>query len=70
LDAAEKGAKYAKIFRKAGALLGRSRIARAIVALEEGRALAEQLGDHAMARRFAAEIKRANLLANPADSNS
>jgi hypothetical protein len=59
MEAAEKGARYAKIFRKAGALLGRHRIARAIAALEEGRALAEQLGDHAMARRFAAEITQA-----------
>jgi hypothetical protein len=60
MEAAEKGARYAKTFRKAGALLGRHRIARAIAALEEGRALAEQLGDHAMARRFAAEITRAS----------
>ncbi|MGH7839829.1 MAG: hypothetical protein ACREQC_18730 [Candidatus Binataceae bacterium] len=66
MEAAEKGARYAKIFRKAGALLGRSRVARAIAALEEGRALAEQLGDQGMARRFAAEIERANLLSHTA----
>jgi hypothetical protein len=29
MDAAEKGARYAKIFRKAGALLAKGRIARA-----------------------------------------
>jgi hypothetical protein len=59
MEAAEKGARYAKIFRKAGALLSRHRIARAIAALEEGRALAEQLGDQGMERRFAAEIEQA-----------
>jgi hypothetical protein len=59
MDAAEKGERYARIFRKAGVLLGKGRIARAIKVLEEGRALAEGLGDYAMARRFAAEIDRA-----------
>ena len=34
--------------------------------VKEGRALAEQLGDQGMARRFAAEIERAKLLADPA----
>jgi hypothetical protein len=61
MDAAEKGARYARVFRKAGVLLGRGRIARAIKVLEEGRALAEQLGDFGMARRFAAEAERAAL---------
>ena len=60
MDAAEKGARYARVFRKAGALLGKGRIARAIEVLEEGRSLAEKLGDMGMARRFAAEIIRAN----------
>jgi hypothetical protein len=62
MDAAEKGARYARVFRKAGVLLGKGRIARAIKVLEEGRALAESLGDHGMARRFAAEIDRAGAL--------
>jgi hypothetical protein len=59
MDAAEKGARYAKIFRKAGALLGNGSIARAIEALEQGKAMAEEWGDEGMARRFAAEIARA-----------
>lgn len=59
MDAAEKGAHYAKIFRKAGALLAKGRIARALAAFEEGRAFAEAQGDRAMVRRFAAEIGRA-----------
>jgi len=59
MDAAEKGSRYARVFRKAGVLLGRGRIARAIKVLEEGQALAEQLGDPGMARRFAAEAERA-----------
>lgn len=59
MDAAEKGARYARIFRKAGVLLGKGRIARAIEVLEEGRALADRLGDAGMARRFAVEIERA-----------
>ena len=60
MDAAEKGARYARLFRKAGVLLGKGRIARSIQALEEGRALAERWGDAGMARRFAAEIVRAS----------
>ncbi|MBV8453124.1 MAG: hypothetical protein JOZ29_12775 [Deltaproteobacteria bacterium] len=60
MDAAEKGARYARVFRKAGALLGKGRIARAIEVLEEGRSLAEKWGDAGMAHRFAAEIIRAS----------
>jgi len=60
MDAAEKGARYAKIFRRAGALLAKGRIARAVAAFEEGRAFAAQQGDRAMERRFAAEIQRVN----------
>jgi hypothetical protein len=67
MNAAEKGARYARIFRKAGVLLGKGSIARAIEVLEEGKALAEQLGDPGMARRFAAEIARAT--APPESSN-
>ena len=65
MDAAEKGARYAKIFRRAGALLAKGRIARAVAAFEEGRAFAAQQGDRAMERRFAAEIERAKLEAAP-----
>jgi len=60
MDAAEKGARYARIFRKAGVLLGKGRIARAIKVLEEGKSLAEKWGDAGMARRFDAEVARAS----------
>jgi hypothetical protein len=66
MDAAEKGQRYARIFRKAGVLLGKGSIARALKALEEGRAFAERMGDAGMARRFAVEIERA-AAAPPAD---
>ena len=66
MDAGEKGQRYAKLFRKAGVLLSRGRIERAIEVLKEGAAMAEQLGDHAMARRFAAEIERAAKSPDPA----
>jgi hypothetical protein len=59
MDAVEKGARYARVFRKAGVLLGKGRIARAIEVLEGGKLLAEKWGDTAMAGRFATEIKRA-----------
>jgi hypothetical protein len=59
MDATEKAARYARIFRKAGVLLGKGSIARAIKVLEEGRLLAERWGDTGMARRFAAEVVRA-----------
>ena len=65
MDAAEKGQRYARIFRKAGVLLAKGEIARAIEALREGQALAEQLGDRGMARRFAEEIVRAGKSENP-----
>lgn len=67
MDAAEKGQRYARIFRKAGALLGKGETARAIEALKEGQMLAEQLGDRGMARRFADEIARAGKPGNPAE---
>lgn len=66
MDAAEKGQRYARIFRKAGVLLGKGRIARAIEVLEEGRAFADRMGDAGMARRFAIEVERAASSA-PAD---
>jgi hypothetical protein len=56
MDPAEKGLRYSRIFRKAGTFLGKGNIARAVDVLKEGRELAEQLGDGAMARRFANEI--------------
>ena len=58
MEPAEKGARYAKIFRKAGALLGNGSIARALAVLEEGRAEAERLGDRGIAKRFKLEIDR------------
>jgi hypothetical protein len=57
---AEKGHRYSKIFRKAGNLLSKGNIARAISVLKEGEALATELGDLGMACQFAAEIERAN----------
>lgn len=59
MNASEKGQRYARIFRKAGTFLGKGNIARAVDVLKEGQSLAEQLGDSAMARRFAAEIATA-----------
>ncbi|MGH7916702.1 MAG: hypothetical protein ACREQE_04480 [Candidatus Binataceae bacterium] len=59
MDAAEKGRRYAKVFRKAGVLLARSRVARAVEVLKDGQALAQEMGDRAMAQRFAAEVERA-----------
>jgi hypothetical protein len=56
---AEKGQRYAKIFRKAGVYLGKGNIARAVVVLKEGETLATQSGDLTMARRFADEAARA-----------
>jgi hypothetical protein len=60
MDAAEKGQRYARIFRKAGTFLGKGNIARAIETLKEGEQLARRLGDRAMARRFADEIAAAH----------
>lgn len=57
---AEKGHRYSKIFRKAGNLLSKGNIARAIEALKEGEVLATEMGDLGMARQFAAEIERVN----------
>jgi hypothetical protein len=56
---AEKGERYARLFRKAGAFLGKGNIARAAEVLKEGRELAQSLGDAKMAQRFADEITRA-----------
>lgn len=67
MNTAEKGQRYAKIFRKAGVYLGKGNIARAIEALKRGEALARELGDLAMARRFAEDAERARRDAAPAD---
>jgi hypothetical protein len=56
---AEKGQRYSKVFRKAGHLLSKGKIARAIEVLKQGEALATQMGDLGMARQFAAEVERA-----------
>ena len=59
MDGADKGQRYARIFRKAGTFLGKGNITRAVEVLKEGQVLAEQLGDATMAQRFAAEILNA-----------
>ena len=58
ISAAEKGERYARIFRKAGAFIGKGNLARALDTLKEGRQLADSLGDLKMARRFSDEIAR------------
>ena len=60
MEPAEKGARYARIFRKAGLLLGKGRVARAVTVLEEGRVFAERLGDRGIANRFKVEVDRAS----------
>ena len=67
MDAAEKGQRYARIFRKAGTFLSKGNIARAVETLKEGEALAESEGDRGMARRFADEIARAQRPPESAD---
>jgi hypothetical protein len=57
MNAAEKGERYARIFRKAGVFFGKGNIARAVEVLKDGKALAEVLGDARMAERFAREIE-------------
>jgi Tfp pilus assembly protein PilF len=59
MDHAEKGQRYARIFRKAGTFLGKGNIARAAEVLKEGIELARSLGDEAMARRFEEDLRRA-----------
>jgi hypothetical protein len=59
MNAAEKGERYARIFRKAGTLLGKGNIARAVEAFKEGVEIATAGGDARMAERFQAEIERA-----------
>jgi hypothetical protein len=59
MDAAEKGERYARIFRKAGTFLGNGNIARAVEVFKEGVELANSQGDAKMAERFQGEIERA-----------
>lgn len=59
MNAAEKGERYARIFRKAGTFLGKGNIARAVEVLKEGVELAKAQGDTRMAERFQAEIGHA-----------
>ena len=56
MNAAEKGERYARIFRKVGVFLGKGEISRALEALNDGKKIAEREGDSKMAQRFAAEI--------------
>ncbi len=65
MNAAEKGERYARIFRKAGVFFGKGNIARAVEVLKEGKSLAEQLGDLKMAERFAREIETVSASAEP-----
>jgi len=58
MDAATKGERYARLFRKAGTFIGKGNIARAVEVLKEGQELAQSLGDLGMARRFGDEITR------------
>jgi hypothetical protein len=60
MNAAEKGERYARIFRKAGTFLGKGNIARAVEVFKEGVELARAQGDERMAARFQAEIERAH----------
>ena len=64
---AVKGHRYSKIFRKAGSLLAKGKIARAVEVLKEGEALATELGDLGMAKQFAAEAVRAQKEAESPD---
>jgi hypothetical protein len=61
MTAAEKGERYARIFRKAGTFLGKGNIARAVEVLKQGVEVARDFGDAAMAARFQADIDRISL---------
>jgi len=58
MNQAEKGERYARIFRKAGTFLGKGNIARAVEVLKEGVDVAKGYGDDKMMRRFQDEIAR------------
>ena len=61
MTTAEKGQRYARIFRKAGTFLGKGNIARAVEVLKQGLEMARDAGDLAMAARFQADIDQINL---------
>jgi hypothetical protein len=56
MNPAERGERYARIFRKAGAFLAKGNIEHAVAVLKEGQDLATELGDTKMSDRFAREI--------------
>ena len=58
MDAAAKGERYARLFRKVGTFIGKGNIARAIEVLKEGQELAQSQGDFGMVRRLGDEIAR------------
>jgi hypothetical protein len=68
MNAAEKGERYARTFRKVGTLLGKGDTERAVSALNEGLDFARAQGDAAMVRRFEAEI--ASVMASNRSSKS
>jgi hypothetical protein len=65
MNAAEKGERYARVFRKAGVFLAKGEISRAVEALNDGKKIAEREGDSKMAERFAAEIAAVTKPPNP-----
>lgn len=67
MDAAAKGERYARLFRKVGTFIGKGNIARAIEVLKEGQELAQSQGDLGMARRFGDEIDRLSRQNPPRD---
>ena len=67
MDAAAKGERYARLFRKAGTFIGKGNIARAVEVLKEGQELAQSLGDLGMARRFGDEVARLSRQNPPSD---
>ncbi len=66
MDWGAKGARDARIFRKAGAYLAKGNLTRVREVLKEGRDLAEREEPSKMARRFSAEMERAKAPADPA----
>jgi hypothetical protein len=65
MNAAEKGQLYARIFRKAGVLLGKGEIPRALTELNQGMKVAELNGDSKMAARFGHEITNISRTVEP-----
>jgi hypothetical protein len=65
MNAAEKGERYARIFRKVGVFLNKGEIGRALEALNDGKKIAEREGDSKMAGRFAGEIEAVTKSSKP-----